>query len=90
MPPTTGTRRLLSALRSIWRGAVDGLIALGAYYGAVPPAHLAALIGGAARERRRRRSPRRTAARSTSHHRPPDTLLTEAERRAWERLVERY
>ncbi|GAA3029852.1 hypothetical protein [Streptomyces glomeratus] len=89
MPPTPGTLRLLRALRSVWRTAVDGLIMLGAYHGAVPPAHLAALIGKGARLRRDRRTPPRPAPAPTWAA-PPDTLLTEAERRAWERLVERF
>ncbi|MFJ5533344.1 hypothetical protein [Streptomyces sp. NPDC093261] len=89
MPPTHGTHRLLLALRSVGRTAVDGLIMLGAYHGAVPPAHLAALLGKAARVRRGRRAPLRPVPAPPSAP-PADTLLTEAERRAWERLVERF
>ncbi|MET8951057.1 hypothetical protein ACWEO4_16910 [Streptomyces sp. NPDC004393] len=89
MLPIPGPRRLVRALRSVGRTAVDGLIMLGAYHGAVPPAHLAALISKASRVRRGHRAPLRPAP-APLWAPPPDTLLTEAERRAWELLVERF
>ncbi|GGS91624.1 MULTISPECIES: hypothetical protein [Streptomyces] len=80
--------RVRRLLRSIWTTAVDGLLALGAYHGAMPPADLAAVLGTGRHPCETGPdfpAPGREAARTGA-----DALLTPAERHAWNQLIERF
>ncbi|MFF1720363.1 hypothetical protein [Streptomyces sviceus] len=91
MTPNKRKSRLLRAIRwtviEIWRSTLDGITTMGAFYGALPPAHLAALLSNGMRSHRPE-----TPAPSATEVRvygPSDILLTPAERQAWNQLVER-